>query len=497
MKIVVLDHPRIPSRDHFNDIANTPLWSCLMGGYAASALEAAGFETIFLDHALPGARFEETLAALAAEDPDLLCINAVYFWENTSALFDFLKDLRRAGFQGHINLFGFFPTLVYRQILSARPAVDSIAVGEFEHTLKDLAAALARGVSVAGINGLATAETLGHNRPRPPEKNPDLFSFPVRSHLKGTVSILASRGCYNHCSFCPVPSFYNQGPLWRGRSPENIAKEMALLADRGVTSFYFCDPNFIGPGKRGRQRTVELMDRIRPLNIRFGMETRPQDLDDTVLEALTSAGFESLLMGIESGSADVLTRIDKTSGPEASARAIALCRKHGIEPEIGFLMFVPDSDLKDLTANLAFLAENRLLDRLDRTANLLSHVQIVLAGTSGYQRFEAEGRLEKKGIFGFQAGVRFADPAVARVADLLVFACREVLRETGNPESPVYWDHPDDSVSRAVNDYLVDLAWELVTGAAAAGEAMASQDAAQLERDREAIRAGLRGLFTP
>ena len=77
MKIVVLEHPRIPSRDHFNDIANTPLWSCLMGGYAASALETAGFETVFLDHALPGALFEETLAALTVENPDLLCINAV------------------------------------------------------------------------------------------------------------------------------------------------------------------------------------------------------------------------------------------------------------------------------------------------------------------------------------------------------------------------------------------------------------------------------------
>jgi hypothetical protein len=32
MKITVLEHPRLPSDAHFNDIANTPLWSCLMGG---------------------------------------------------------------------------------------------------------------------------------------------------------------------------------------------------------------------------------------------------------------------------------------------------------------------------------------------------------------------------------------------------------------------------------------------------------------------------------
>ncbi len=498
MKIVVLEHPRIPSKDHFNDIANTPLWSCLMGGYAASVLEEAGFDTVFLDHAVPGARFEKTLATVAAEDPDLLCINAVYFWENTRALFDSLADLRTAGFAGHINLFGFFPTLVFRRIIEACPAVDSIAVGEFEHTLMELAAALNKTASFSGIEGLATADVLPHSLPaaRPPEKNPDVFAFPKRSHLNGTVSILASRGCYNHCSFCPVPSFYNNGPLWRGRSPENIAEEMAQLADWGVSSFYFCDPNFIGPGQRGRQRTLELMDLIRPLNIRFGMETRPQDLDDTVLDSLTSAGFESLLMGIESGSAKVLSRIDKTSGPEAAARAIALCRAHGIEPEIGFLMFVPDSDFTDLAANLEFLSENRLLDRLDRTANLLSHVQIVLSGTSGYQRFEAQDRLSKTGLFGFQASVRFSEPAVAQVADRLVFACRQVLRETGNPESPVYWDNPDESASRAVNDYLVDLAWRLVKGDGISGNTAASDEFSRLAKDRDDIRTALSALFS-
>ena len=494
MNIAVLEHPRLPSEAHFNDIANTPLWSCLMGGYAAAALETAGFETLFLDHARPGARFEETLTQLASLAPDLICINAVYFWEQTQALFDFLTDLRTREFTGHLNLFGFFPTLVYRQILGTCPAVDSIAVGEFEHTLVELARALDRKAPVEGIDGLATASCLGHSRSmaRMPEENPDIFPFPKRSHLSGTVSVLASRGCYNHCSFCPVPSFYNQGPLWRGRSPENIAREVKALAGRGVTSFYFCDPNFIGPGKKGRQQTMALMDLIRPLNIRFGMETRPQDLDDEVLESLTSAGFESLLMGIESGSRAVLNRIDKTSGPEASARAIALCRKHGIEPEIGFLMFVPDSDLDDLGANLEFLMENNLLDRLERTANLLSHIQIVLAGTSGYQRFEAQGRLEKTGLFDFQAAVRFADPAVSWVADRLVFACRLLLKETGNPKSPVFWEAPDEAASLAANDYLVELARTLIREA---DGGKGRDDADSLERDREEIRTQVENLI--
>ena len=55
MKIIVLEHPRIGSKKRFNDIANTPLWSCLMGGYAAASLEQDGFDTVFLGHAIPGA----------------------------------------------------------------------------------------------------------------------------------------------------------------------------------------------------------------------------------------------------------------------------------------------------------------------------------------------------------------------------------------------------------------------------------------------------------
>ncbi len=238
MKIVVLEHPRIPSKKRFNDIANTPLWSCLMGGYAAASLEKHDFNTIFLDHAVPGASFDATTTQILDLDPDLLCVNAVYFWEHTPTLFEFFTTLKQQGFSGHINLFGFFPSLVYREILHHNDQVDSIAVGEFENTLVELAQALSKNPprskdqSLEKIEGLALKSCSENERhTRRPAKNPDLFAFPKRTSLKGTATILASRGCYNHCSFCPVPSFYNQGSMWKGRSPENIALEIQGLVD--------------------------------------------------------------------------------------------------------------------------------------------------------------------------------------------------------------------------------------------------------------------------
>ena len=457
MKAIVLDHPRLPSKDHFNDIANTPLWSCLMGGYGASALKDAGVDTLFLDHAQPGMTFAQSHEQIQDLDADLLCINSVYFWEHTPRMFAFINDLKKDGFSGHINLFGFFPTLAYRQILQQFDGVDSIAVGEFEHTLADLARALGTNASLNTVEGLAqnVSDTIAFT-PRSPEKNPDNFSFPLRNSLDGTVTLLASRGCYNHCSFCPVPSFYNQGPLWRGRSPQNIAREMEQLAAQGVQSFYFADPNFIGPGRAGRERIIELMELIRPLNIRFGMETRPQDLSGPVLDSMVRSGFESLLMGIESGSKHILTGMNKSSSADMGARAIALCREFNIEPEIGFLMFVPDASLDDLKQNFDFLEENRLLDRLERTANLLCHSQIVLAGTSGYAWFEKQHRLKEKGFLDFQASVTFKNHNVEWVAQKVMAACHAVLRSSSAPESPVYWENSCNTTSRQLNQALKD-----------------------------------------
>jgi hypothetical protein len=391
----------------------------------------------------------------------MLAINAVYFWEHTPRLFDFLSRLRSSGFAGHVNLFGFFPTLAYRTILTEAPEVDSVAIGECENTLVELAGRLSKGQDWREVPGLAyrASGSVRTSGPRIPDVTLDRFPFPLREEeIGGTVSVLASRGCYNHCSFCPIPAFYGQGPLWRGRSPENVLEELTQLVDRGARDFYFVDPNFVGPGKRGKDRIRHLARLIQPLGITFGMETRPNDLDRDLLDCLVAAGLRSLLLGIESGSRSVLGRLHKSASRDSCERAIALCRSVGIEPEVGFIMFVPDSTIEDLEHNLEFLKRNRLLDRLDRTANLLCHSQIVLMGTRDYLRFSEQGRLTATGPFGFEGQISFKDDRVRLISELVGNACLSVLREMSRLDSPLYWRScPDNGASRRVNDYLVNL----------------------------------------
>ena len=460
MKIIILEHPRIYSEKHFNDIANTPLWSCLISGYSASALMRDDNDVHLIDAAGSRWTFERTQNEILLIDPEMLSINAVFFWEHTPHFFNFLSNLRASGFTGHINLFGFFPSLAWKIILSLSTVIDSVAVGECENTLTELAQHLKKRKNWKHISGLAFHEennicTSGHRKPL---SDIDSFAFPERhNNYEDTVSILASRGCYNQCSFCPVPAFYNNGPLWRGRTPENIFSELNFLTDKGAKDIYFADPNFIGPGNNGRQRTLKLAQLIKPLKITFGMETRPNDLDAEIMEQLVSAGLNSLLLGIENVSSPVLNTLNKHSSINISEHAIQLCRNAGIEPETGFLMFVPDSSVEDIKQNFDFLLRNQLLSQLDRTANLLSHYQVVFSGTPGYRQFEKQKRLINTDGIGFHHEILYKNERVKWMADIMVPISQYLLKEMGQEHSPVFWNKKDTDLFADTNNLLVDI----------------------------------------
>jgi len=469
MRIVLLEHPRAPSAVHFNEIANTPLWSCLMTGYAASSLLDAGFDVRIIDATRRS--FAETVKWLIDTPSELLAVHAVYFWERAGELFQMLSQLKKKGYGGMVCLFGFFPTLVWRDILDHAPEVDSVVVGEPEETLVELARSLTTG-AVVRVDGLAArlhgeATLFGMRTPVVPL---DRLPFPLRPFLEAdeTVSVLASRGCYNGCSFCLVPTLNDGRAVWRGRSADNVAAEIASLAERGKRDFYFVDPNFIGPGKAGKENAMRLSRALARLGITFGMETRANDITGPLLRSLCNAGLTSLLLGIESGSPRVLKRLCKRTTVAQNERAIAAVRDAGIEPEIGFIMFEPASTLDDVIENMKFLERNRLLDRLGRTANLLYHSHIAFKGTPGYRAAIEHGMLVPEGLYGFEGRLLYADCRVGWLAGIMRPICQFILREMGKPTSRIHWsaEAVGQKPFQVVNDQLVEIFKRMLATAA-------------------------------
>jgi radical SAM superfamily enzyme YgiQ (UPF0313 family) len=209
------------------------------------------------------------------------------------------------------------------------------------------------------------------------------------------VNIQGSRGCYGKCTFCYINPFYGPGPLWRGRDPENIIGEIdEIIADEGRSDFYFTDPNFFGAGQKGQERALQLASLLKQRGIRFGLEGRVNDIHDTTIESLVEAGLRHILIGLESGRDDSLRRMNKMTTVAHNENALKVLRKQGIEPNIGFIMFEPDSSLGEVRANFEFLRRNGLLENLPVTANALYHFQIVLRGTPAYSELHRADRLE-------------------------------------------------------------------------------------------------------
>lgn len=457
MRIVLFEHPRVASANHFNDIANTPLWSCLMTGYATASLIEAGHDAEILDAS--GVSFEAASRMVMDSPADILAIHAIYFWESTEKLFDLVSKAKRKG--QIICLFGFFPTMAWKELLEKFEAVDCIAVGEPEETLVELSDICASSGKASPLRGLAARVQGKPTLPgfRTPIDPLDRLPFPIRPFIKNeeTVSILASRGCYNGCSFCLIPAFDGGNAYWRGRSIENVAEEIGTLTTRGKKDFYFADPNFIGPGKAGKERAESLASMLSGLNITFGMETRAADITEPLLRALRDAGLTSLLLGIESGNSRVLERLSKRTTVMENERAIAITRDAGIEPEIGFIMFDATSTIEDIRDNFAFLNRNKLLDRLGRTANLLYHDHIVLKGTSAYRVAAGTGRLASEGFLGVEGRLIYEDPRVEWLSGIIKPICWRILKEMSLEDSRIDWRHEITSGGyyHAVNEYLV------------------------------------------
>jgi anaerobic magnesium-protoporphyrin IX monomethyl ester cyclase len=424
MKILLLEHPRSVVPERCNDIANTPLSSCLLTGYAAGMLKSKGHEVEIVEGYLYGLSYEEIASRVRAMKPDILGIHIVYHWQKDNALFQFLETMKSEGHASSITAYGYYSTIAHESILSICQAVDSVIVGEPELPFADLAEAASVRNFTPCVPGMAIRNGSGGVRLQKQEAVTDLdnLPFPVRTealYRLSEVNLLGSRGCYGSCTFCFINSLYGTAGSWRGRSPKNIVQEIdTIIAERGMREFYFTDPNFFGPGRMGQERALLLASLLKPRNIRFGIEGRVNDIHDETIGALVDAGLRHILIGLESGKDESLRRMNKMTTVDQNENALRVLRRHGIEPNVGFIMFEPDSRLEDVRINFDFLKRNDLLKNLSVTANVLYHHQIVLEGTRAYQDLKKDNRLELQKT-SYEGISHPKNPNVADLADIM------------------------------------------------------------------------------
>lgn len=342
----------------------------------------------------------------AADDSDIYLIWTVNLSIDTDL--SAIAALRRHRPEVPVVLMGPGPTHFIDKCLVDRNVY--IVRGEPEYTAKELVDALRDGKPLDGIAGLSYRNAEGevhNNRPRPLIADLDSLPFAAR-HLLGDavyhnpklkvtpyVTMITSRNCPFQCIYC-VPSSlsfareiefrreHGRKPAIGFRSPENVEKEVAMLADQGVRAIGFMDDNFIW----NEERTRALCDILRRYNMAWGCEARVDAITEPIAKMLGESGCRYVDLGVESFDDEILKYIKKGITSADIYRAIGLLKKYGVPVKLNVL--IGSSPLETRETVLHTLAEAKKLDVDQVMFNIVSP----FPATEYYELCKANGWIE-------------------------------------------------------------------------------------------------------
>ena len=343
-------------------------------GMIAASAEGAG-------HAVTVIPFNQpqdapgVIARLREVRPEVIGLG-IQFQHRAHEFLTLAATLRAEGFTGHLTAGGQYPTLAWRASLDPRYGLDSVVLHDGEETFVELLAALRDGDPLAKVAGLALRDAQGRPyRTQGRRLADDLDALPFarryRAHTRHLgvpfIPIMGSRGCWGACSYCSITSFYRDarehggGHTVRLRSPEHVAREMAVLWHRagGDAIFCFHDDNFLLPKP---DRTLARVRAIRESLDGYGVgraaiigKCRPETLTPALAKELRALGVIRLYVGVENASEHGAKGLHRETQWRAVDQALDACRDAGIFVCYNLLVFEPDSTLDDVRANVSFM----------------------------------------------------------------------------------------------------------------------------------------------
>jgi radical SAM superfamily enzyme YgiQ (UPF0313 family) len=258
---------------------------------------------------------------------------------------------------------GWHPSMFARECLF-EPSVDVTVRGQGEDTFSEIVRRLATGRSLEGCLGCTVRladGTICENPPRPLApvdrfRAHDYGLIPVERYyqLKGKrqLDYISSQGCNFRCAFCSDPFVY--GRKWVGLEPTRMALRLKELWDR----YRFDDVNFQDETFFTRARRVQaLADRIveSGMKITWAATMRADQgvrLPDEVWARCKQSGLRRLLVGVESGSNEMLKRIRKDIKIEQVFHTAAQMLKYGIAGHFPFIVGFPEESDASIQATL-------------------------------------------------------------------------------------------------------------------------------------------------
>lgn len=310
-----------------------------------------------------GTSSTKTIRRLIEESkPEVIGFSAVF------SQYDFIESIAeyvKSSWPDIFLLVGGTHVSLAPEVLGDSP-FDAACLGEGEFPTLELVEQLARGRSPSGIRNMWIRKEgrIEKNPTRPFIEDLDDLPFPDRDIWFDWIdegpdtrfAVLLGRGCPFQCSYCSNHALRKlaDGRYVRFRSPENIVKEIAELAERfpDKREFYL-EVETIAVNK---QWTISLCDGLAELNaslhkpLSFGANMRitPGADSEDIFAGFEKANFRHINIGLESGSERVRREILRRNySNEDVIETVRLARKHGLQVCFFNLIGLPGETERD------------------------------------------------------------------------------------------------------------------------------------------------------
>lgn len=334
-----------------------------------SDLDPAQYDVVLIDGRLEADPVQAVLAHLG----DALCLGITVL---TGAPIRDAVRISRAAKAHRPDLpviwGGWHPSLFGMECLE-ESSVDITVQAQGEETFCEILERLERGESLAGCLGCAYRDVHGQARLNParPLRNINTFRthnyalLPVERYyqLKGKrqLDYISSQGCNFRCAFCADPFVYKR--KWVGFEPERVGQEVADLWHRyHFDDLSFQDETFFTRAERVEAIAGEFITRRLPITWAATMRADQGDrLSDAVLARCKQSGLRRVIIGVESGSQEMMDWITKDIKLEQVFISAEKCLRHGINVIFPFIVGFPGESDASVQASLDVIKRLRSL----------------------------------------------------------------------------------------------------------------------------------------
>lgn len=329
----------------------------------ASSLDPAKYEVVIID-----SRIEKDYASRVMKElEDAICFGVTVLTGSPLDSALEVSKLVKSNFPQLPVIWGGWHTSIFpKQTLLDESCVDITVQGQGEETFKELVETIAEKKTISTIKGICyrDGEDVIQNGPRALQDmnhferlNYNLIDVEKYFQKKSRrqFDFIASIGCFFRCSFCADPFVYQR--KFSMYDPQRIADDIEFFYKKyKFTDINFQDETFFTYPEKITEFAGELIKRN--IHVTWACTMRADQgfrMSEEQWEICKRSGLRRLLIGVESGSQEMMDWLEKDIKIEKVLFCAEQCKKYGIDAIFPFIVGFPGESEKSVDSTISFI----------------------------------------------------------------------------------------------------------------------------------------------